>query len=350
MDVITKCFDCGVWFSKFLATIMTLRKRTAKSLKKNKNDERKQEITRISYFRLLILLIILAAGCYSVYWLNFKYYVQNSFLDNSVSSSTPNFIKMIPVKVINGQPSEPFAVKVSDLKVPVVIKNSVTVTWPAYKKWNPSYLSKKISSLKGVYENSNRWFGPYYDKSKPLTHLSTKKNSYRTNLVLKGPEFFQLLEHPKNNSHVYFTGDIDDLGPWAWEDVQPIEELLSLNPKHSSINVWMGQPHVIAHCHYDGYHNLYAQLYGRKRFTMFRPTEWPGIYPYPFLHPSHAQAQVNISDDVSISMFPAVRRIEGYQVLLEPGDLLYMPPLWFHHVEAVDVRYACYILSCVSSI
>lgn len=347
MDIIIKCFDCGVWFSKFLATIMTLRKRTAKSLKKNENDERKQEITRISYFRLLILLIILAAGCYSVYWLNFKYYVQNSFLDNSYSSSTPNFIKMMPVKVINVQPSEPFAVKVSDLKVPVVIKNSVTVTWPAYKKWNPSYLSKKISSLKGVYENSNRWFGPYYDKSKPLTHLSTKKNSYRTNLVLKGPEFFQLLEHPKNNSHVYFTGDIDDLGPWAWEDVQPIEELLSLNPKHSSINVWMGQPHVIAHCHYDGYHNLYAQLYGRKRFTMFRPTEWPGTYPYPFLHPSHAQAQVNISDDVSISMFPAVRRIEGYQVLLEPGDLLYMPPLWFHHVEAVDVRYACYTKMCV---
>ena len=327
-----------------LATIMTLRKRTTSSLGKDKVIEKKQKATRNSYFQLLTIFIILAGGCYTVYWLN--YYIKDSFMDHSDSSSTPEFIKMMPVKVVNTQPNEPFAVKISDLKAPVVIKNSVTVAWPAFKKWNPSYLSRKILSLKGVYENINRWFGPYYDKTKPLTHLSTRKNVYRTDLVLKGDEFFKLLEHPKNNSHIYFTGDIDDVGTWAWEDVQPIEELLSLNPKHSSINVWMGQPHVIAHCHYDGYHNFFTQLYGRKRFTMFRPTEWPGIYPYPFLHPHHAQAQVNISDEASISMFPAVRHLEGYQVLLEPGDLLYMPPLWFHHVEAVDLRYII-IATCV---
>ena len=316
---------------------MTVRKRTSNLSGKSKNIERKQETTSNSYLLVFITLIMLAGGCYTAY-----FYARNYFMDCSdgtSSSSTPDFIKMKPVKSIKSLPNEPFAEKVSDLKVPVVVKNSVTVTWSAYKKWNPSYLSKKIPSIKGVYENNNRWFGPYYDKSKPLTHLSTNKNSYRTDLVLKGDKFFQLLEHPKNNSYLYFTGDIDDVGPWAWEDVQPIEELLMLNPKHSSINIWMGQPHVIAHCHYDGYHNFFTQLYGRKRFTMFRPTEWPGIYPYPFLHPSHAQAQVNISDDTSISMFPAVRHLEGYQVLLEPGDLLYMPPLWFHHVEAVDLRY-----------
>ena len=38
--------------------------------------------------------------------------------------------------------------------------------------------------------------------------------------------------------------------------------------------------------------------------------------------PIPAQAQVN-SNDTSISMFPAVRYLEGYQVLLEPGDLLF---------------------------
>jgi len=321
---------------------MPLRKRTANSLSKNKTVERKQATSRNSYFTVLIIITSLAVGSYPIY-----YYVKNYFMDyHDNISSIPDFIKMNPVGILNSQPNEPFALKASDLRVPVIIKNSVTSTWPASKKWSPSYLSKKISSLKGIYQNNNRWFGPYYDKSKPLAHLNhTRKNFYHADLILKGERFFQLLEHPKNNSYLYFTGDIDDVGPWVWEDVQPIEELLILNAKHSSINLWMGQPNVIAHCHYDAYHNFYAQIYGRKRFTMFRPTEWPGIYPYPFLHPHHAQAQVNISDDISISMFPAVKHLEGYQVLLEPGDLLYMPPLWFHHVEAVDVRYdICFVL------
>ena len=315
---------------------MPVRKRTANLSDKKKDTERTQvETASNSYLLTLLLFIVFTGGCYTTY-----HYMQNYFLDYSdISSSTPDFIKMSQVRGIKISPNDAFAEKAAKLKVPVIIKNSVTAKWPASKKWSPSYLSKKISSLKGVYENTNRWFGPYYDESKPLTHLSTKKNTYRTDLILKGDEFFQLLEHPRNNSYLYFTGGIDDVGPWAWQDVQPIEELLVLNPQHSSINVWMGQPHVIAHCHYDGYHNFYAQLFGRKRFTMFRPTEWPGLYPYPFLHPSHAQAQVNISDNASISMFPAVKHLEGYQVLLEPGDVLYMPPLWFHHVEAVDLRF-----------
>eukprot|EP00118_Oscarella_pearsei_P018438 m.188926 g.188926 ORF g.188926 m.188926 type:complete len:289 (+) comp39398_c0_seq3:781-1647(+) len=116
----------------------------------------------------------------------------------------------------------------------------------------------------------------------------------------------------------------------------PIDELLVLNPKMASVNVWMGQPGVIAHCHYDGYHNFYTQLFGRKRFTLFRPLQWRHLYPYPYLHPSHAQCQVNLSDP-NMEQFPAVENAESVEVILEPGDLLYLPPLWFHHVESVDV-------------
>jgi len=312
---------------------MTIRKRTSKSFYKN---SKVKEVEAPHYFYYIIFAsITLIAGCCITYVLNFQN--SSTAIDGS-DSSVPDFIPLKTVKVMVVKPDEEFATTVSNLQVPVVIKNSITQMWMAYDKWTPAYLSKKITKLDRIYKNSNRWFGPYYDISKPLGHLSTRKNIYCTDLSMKGDEFFRLLEHPKNNSYIYFTGDIDDMGSWAWNDVQPIQELLKLNPKHSSINVWMGQPHVIAHCHYDGYHNFYAQLYGRKKFTLFRPTEWPGISPYPFLHPSHAQAQVNLSDENSITVFPAAKHLEGYQVVLEPGDLLYMPPLWLHHVEAVDVR------------
>eukprot|EP00118_Oscarella_pearsei_P018435 m.188969 g.188969 ORF g.188969 m.188969 type:complete len:135 (+) comp39398_c0_seq11:781-1185(+) len=94
----------------------------------------------------------------------------------------------------------------------------------------------------------------------------------------------------------------------------PIDELLVLNPKMASVNVWMGQPGVIAHCHYDGYHNFYTQLFGRKRFTLFRPLQWRHLYPYPYLHPSHAQCQVNLSDP-NMEQFPAVENAESVEVI-----------------------------------
>lgn len=233
-------------------------------------------------------------------------------------------------------PSASFSRKCIQGGVPVLLKNTVVGRWQA-KKWSPSYLQSKLGTLQGIYENDNRWFGPYFDRTKPLLDHVIRRNPYKTNIKLSADEFFQRLNRPLNNRYHYFSGDIEQLGDWAYSEIQPIEELLLPNPSRSSANAWIGQPHVIAHCHYDGYHNFYAQLYGTKMFTLFRPTNWPGLYPYPFLHPSHAQAQVNASDNGDVERFGMITRVEAVEVTLAPGDLLYIPPLWFHEVESLSV-------------
>ena len=234
-------------------------------------------------------------------------------------------------------PDASFAEECREGRHPVVLRNSVVEKWRARRNWIPKYLQSRILRMDGVYQNDNRWFGPYYDSSKPLTHLSPRTNNYTANISMSSKKFFKKLRQPVEGQFLYFTGDIDQLGEWAMDDIQPLSELLLLNPQRSSVNVWMGQSHVIAHCHYDGYHNFYAQLHGTKKFTLFSPENWPGLYPFPFLHPSHAQAQVNLSDIRDIDSFPLAGEAKGIEVVLEPGDLLYMPPLWFHLVESMDV-------------
>lgn len=235
-------------------------------------------------------------------------------------------------------PETNFAAKCERRGVPVVLRNSFVERWPAKKKWSPAYLASKIAALKGVYENSNRWFGPYYDGRKPMAAMFDRVNPYRTDVELPSGEFFQAIQNPSDGRYLYFTGSVEQLGEGAWNDIQPLKELLVPDPTRSSINAWIGQPHVIAHCHYDGYHNFYAQLYGRKKFTLFSPAHWPGLYPYPFLHPSHAQCQVNVSNSKNdVGKFPAFKDVAPLEVILEPGDLLYLPPLWFHHVESMEV-------------
>lgn len=235
-------------------------------------------------------------------------------------------------------PTAAFAKMCSRREIPLVLRNSIATRWKAAELWTPDYLQTKLSRLSDVYENTNRWFGPYFDQSKPLTSSAIRVNNYRTGLTLPSSEFFRRIKNPVQGRYLYFTGGIAQLGSWAENHIQPLDELLSLNPSRSSINVWVGQPHVIAHCHFDGYHNFYTQLYGTKKFTLFRPVNWPGLYPYPFLHPSHAQAQVNMSNrGESEKLFPLVGSVEGLEVVLQPGDLLYIPPLWFHEVESMEV-------------
>ena len=275
------------------------------------------------------LMAVLVATYVATNWENGE--DMNSVATGSMYTITENvLVKVLP------STSAKFSQSCVQAGVPVVLRNSIVKQWKA-KNWTPKYLKSKLKTLTGVYENNNRWFGPYFDKQKPLLKTAVRINKYRTDLHLSSKEFFNLLQNPRKNQHLYFTGDIDQLGEWAFDEIQPIDELLVLNPKRSSINAWIGQPHVIAHCHYDGYHNFYAQLYGTKKFTLFKPSNWPGLYPYPFLHPSHAQAQINLSNHDELERFPLVSRIEAVEVVLEPGDLLYMPPLWFHRVEALDV-------------
>jgi hypothetical protein len=141
--------------------------------------------------------------------------------------------------------------------------------------------------------------------------------------------------------------------PCAWcacagaleREVAPLGELLRLNPERSSLNLWAGQAGVVAPCHYDGHHNFYAQLWGKKRFLLWPPSAWPLLRPFPLLHPSHAQCQTNVSAALhggggggggAGATVAAAAVDAAWRVELSPGELLYIPPLWFHETEALS--------------
>jgi hypothetical protein len=48
---------------------------------------------------------------------------------------------------------------------------------------------------------------------------------------------------------VYYSGELDRFGEWAYSDIEPFGELLTPMPSRSSVNLWMGSRGVTAHCH-----------------------------------------------------------------------------------------------------
>lgn len=102
-------------------------------------------------------------------------------------------------------------------------------------------------------------------------------------------------------------------------------------------NLFLGAKHVFSavHCAYGG--NFFLNVTGRKRWIFVDPIYGPHLHalpgrPFQFLKSAYGGtrcAEEGGGTDV-LSVLPR------FEVVLEPGDLLYNPPWWWHEVDNLD--------------
>ena len=95
-------------------------------------------------------------------------------------------------------------------------------------------------------------------------------------------------DSPDGLFYYYYSGPLSDFPTAVSDDVDPWEWLVPLRGAGNTTSVWMGYNGSTAHTHYDIFHNFNVQLYGRKRFELFPPSQWTKLYHYPRHHPSCA--------------------------------------------------------------
>ncbi|XP_062519659.1 HSPB1-associated protein 1-like isoform X2 [Corticium candelabrum] len=105
--------------------------------------------------------------------------------------------------------------------------------------------------------------------------------------------------------------------------------------EHSTF--WLGSSGAHTPCHYDTYgFNLVAQLYGKKRWTLFPPDQSACLYPtrLPY-EESSVFSRVNIKQP-DLETYPWFANAEPVEVVLEPGHVLFVPKHWWHFVESLN--------------
>lgn len=113
---------------------------------------------------------------------------------------------------------------------------------------------------------------------------------------------------------------------------------VDLGDRECITSIWMGTPTRVA-AHNDVPHNLACVAVGRRRFTLFPREQFANLYLGP-IDNTPAGRQISMVDlhEPDFARHPRFREaLRHAQVAdLAPGDALYIPALWWHHVEALD--------------
>ncbi|TRO96600.1 cupin-like domain-containing protein [Glycocaulis profundi] len=113
---------------------------------------------------------------------------------------------------------------------------------------------------------------------------------------------------------------------------------LGLVPSGVEPRLWLGNAITVS-THYDLSDNIAVVAAGRRRFTLFPPEQAKNLYVGP-LDRTIAGQPVSMADpdDPDFDRHPRFETALGHALTadLEPGDAIYIPALWWHHVRSLD--------------
>ncbi len=231
--------------------------------------------------------------------------------------------------------AEYFFKEIVPAQKPVVVRGFVG-GWPlvAAAKKSPEsfveylkkfYTGKKASILLGHPEIKGRFF--YNDD---MTGVNYIKGDERLDLFLD-----RLLE--LMHKDVYPAVSIQNILPSyilpGLTDHNVSNFFPNIEPR-----LWLGNQGTVS-AHYDGSDNLACVVAGRRRFVLFSPEQVANLYPGS-LNVTPAGAPVSLVNLHS----PDFVRYPRYQTALDnafsaelfPGDAIFIPMLWWHHVDSLE--------------
>lgn len=235
-------------------------------------------------------------------------------------------MQLQPVAVFDTIDPETFRREFYEPGIPVVIRK-LAHDWPAYTRWDWDYFKQRVGDKRV----------PLYNNTKSNAYTPVNKaDDYKTfgeyiDMIRKGPAAWRI-----------FLFNIFDHAPELIHDFTWPDQLMKGFIKKYPM-LFTGGEGSITHMHFDIdlSHILHTQFKGRKRVLMFPFREQYKLYRKPFEVLSLADfSNYYVQGTVDYEKFPALKLANGLDFILEPGDTLFMPAGYWHHMEYLESGFA----------
>ena len=103
-------------------------------------------------------------------------------------------------------------------------------------------------------------------------------------------------------------------------------------------SLWIGNQSRVA-AHFDFPRNIACCVIGQRRFTLFPPDQVANLYVGPWdLTPAGQPISMVDFENPDYDRFPGFAEAEANAVVTElaPGDVIYIPNMWWHQVESLS--------------
>lgn len=228
-----------------------------------------------------------------------------------------------------------FLEEVAAAQQPIVIRDFAR-HWPVVKaaKKTPQdfvsylmrfYTGKKASVLLGHPSIKGRFF--YTDDMKGTNFI---EGDERLDLFLGrlldliGKEVYPAISIQNILPSYILPGLIDENSSDFFPNIEP--------------RLWMGNQATVC-AHFDGSDNLACVVAGRRKFILFPPEQVANLYPGSLnFTPAGAPVSLVNLHDPDFDRYPRYKTAlnNAYSAELYPGDAIFIPMLWWHHVDSLE--------------
>lgn len=201
---------------------------------------------------------------------------------------------------------------------PVVIEGAIA-EWPALAKWTPDYLAKTVGSAEIEYQGA-RSGAADFELAKDRHRRAMPFDAFIAQIMAgEGNEAYITAYNNHRNT--------DAFAP-LMADVRPVEAYLGTEPGM----LWVGPAGTFTPLHFDLTNNMLIQVTGRKHVRMVPPAHSQYLYNHRHVF----SAVHDLDDPARLDACPLARQATVYDVVLGPGDMLFIPIGWWHQVRSLD--------------
>ncbi|WP_053970657.1 cupin-like domain-containing protein [Mangrovimonas sp. ST2L15] len=226
-------------------------------------------------------------------------------------------IQTKPIERVKDISKEAFIERYYKPQKPVLIEG-LTKEWPAYKKWNLDY----IQSLAG-------------DQEVPLyNNEPTKGKQYSAEPVMKMKlyDYIEILKTKPTDLRIFFYNILDNM-PKLISDFEYPDIGLKFFKRLPAMFFGSEGSKVLPHYDMDLSDLVHFHFHGKKSVMLFAPDQTQYLYRIPFS--VHNLEEIDL-DNPDFETYPALKKLQGYEVVMNHGDALYMPSGYWHYIKYLN--------------